>query len=105
MLAFKRCCFSATRGALRSRGFHAAQIVRALPSHTGAVPPEPEPEGFELQPQWKSLESRLNSRKPKTSGPTGRANIKKSDEDYWQAAGVYDDTATDKQQQQPKQEK
>jgi hypothetical protein len=97
MLAVRRCCFSATGGAL-SRGFHAAQAVRALPSHTGAVP-EPEPEGFELQPQWKSLESRLNSRKPKTTGPTGRANIKKSDEDYWQAAGVYDETATDKQQQ------
>ena len=38
----------------------------------------------ELQTEWRSLEQRLQHRKPRTDGAHGRKNVKKSsDEDDW----------------------
>lgn len=47
----------------------------------------------ELQPMWKAMESRVKHRKARTihenKGKMGRANIKKTDEDYWLREGLY----------------
>jgi hypothetical protein len=46
----------------------------------------------QLQPMWKSLESRVKSRRPRTETVglrSGRSNIKNTDEDLWLQAGLY----------------
>jgi hypothetical protein len=49
----------------------------------------------DLQPMWKSMESRVTRRRPRTveeiGGRTGRTNVKKTDEDLWLREGLYDD--------------
>jgi len=47
----------------------------------------------ELQPHWQSLERRVTGRKPRRDGPSGRSNMRKSEEDYWLEAGVYGEGA------------
>ena len=42
-----------------------------------------------LDPHWGSLERRVTGRKPRRDGPSGRLNLRKSEEDYWLEAGVY----------------
>jgi hypothetical protein len=57
-----------------------------------------------LQPVWKEMESRVTRRKPRLvqqpggeqRQPTGRINIRQTDEDIWAQEGMYDQ----KQQQQ-----
>mmetsp|Transcript_28705 Transcript_28705/g.59554 ORF Transcript_28705/g.59554 Transcript_28705/m.59554 type:complete len:207 (-) Transcript_28705:297-917(-) len=48
----------------------------------------------DVQPMWKEMESRVTRRRSLTlaqrGGVSGRRNIRKSDEDVWMAAGVYD---------------
>jgi hypothetical protein len=48
----------------------------------------------DLQPMWKSMESRVTRRRPRTveemGGRTGRTNVKKTDEDLWLREGLYD---------------
>ena len=51
----------------------------------------------DVQPMWKEMESRVTRRRSLTleqlrerGGVSGRQNIRKSEEDYWQKAGVYD---------------
>lgn len=51
----------------------------------------------ELHPNWSGLERRLKGRVPRQRGegvPEGRTNLKPSEEDFWHAAGVYDDAKT-----------
>eukprot|EP00904_Undaria_pinnatifida_P002010 jgi/Undpi1/1180/HiC_scaffold_10.g04642.m1 len=51
----------------------------------------------ELHPNWTGLERRLKARIPRQRGdgvPEGRRNLKPSEEDFWHAAGVYDDVMT-----------
>lgn len=47
----------------------------------------------ELQPEWKSMESRVTNRrtltKEETGGKTGRSNIRQTEEDVWLASGLY----------------
>jgi len=59
----------------------------------------------DVQPMWKEMESRVTRRRSLTleqlkqrGGVSGRRNIRKSEEDYWERAGVYDkeETSTDK---------
>ncbi|CAB9498295.1 expressed unknown protein [Seminavis robusta] len=49
----------------------------------------------DLQPMWKAMESRVKNRRSLTvaqaSGKTGRANIRKTDEDVWLQEGLYGD--------------
>ena len=49
----------------------------------------------DVQPMWKEMESRVTKRRSLTlderKGISGRRNIRKSDEDVWLSAGVYDD--------------
>jgi len=49
----------------------------------------------DLQPMWKDMESRVTRRRPLTveqrGGKVGRRNVRKSDEDMWLQAGLYDD--------------
>lgn len=49
----------------------------------------------DLQPMWKSMESRVTRRRPRTveemGGRTGRTNVKKTDEDLWLREGLYND--------------
>ena len=52
----------------------------------------------DVQPMWKAMESRVTQRRSLTleqlkrrGGVSGRRNIRKSEEDYWVKAGVYDD--------------
>lgn len=49
----------------------------------------------ELQPMWKDMESRVTKRRPRTladtGGKTGRSNIRKTDEEAWLRAGLYDE--------------
>ena len=56
--------------------------------------PEPKMQVVEtdedLQGPWKSMESRVNMRKSKRTGPSGRTGLKPTDEDAWLAAGLYD---------------
>jgi hypothetical protein len=51
----------------------------------------------ELQPHWASLERRVLSRKPRKDGPSGRKNIRKTEEDYWLEAGAYDSSLTEEE--------
>mmetsp|Transcript_16316 Transcript_16316/g.26800 ORF Transcript_16316/g.26800 Transcript_16316/m.26800 type:complete len:161 (+) Transcript_16316:175-657(+) len=51
----------------------------------------------DVQPMWKEMESRVTRRRSLTleqlkqrGGMSGRRNIRKSEEDYWEKAGVYD---------------
>ena len=47
----------------------------------------------ELQPEWKSMESRVTNRrtltKEETGGKTGRSNIRRTEEDVWLESGLY----------------
>ncbi len=49
----------------------------------------------DVQPIWKGMESRVTKRKSLTlmqrGGISGRRNVRRSDEDMWLEAGVYDD--------------
>ena len=49
----------------------------------------------DVQPMWKGMESRVTKRKSLTltqrGGLSGRRNVRRSDEDIWLEAGVYDD--------------
>ena len=52
----------------------------------------------DVQPMWKEMESRVTRRRSLTleqlkqrGGVSGRRNIRKSEEDYWEEAGVYDE--------------
>ncbi|KAL7543826.1 hypothetical protein ACHAXR_013219 [Thalassiosira sp. AJA248-18] len=48
----------------------------------------------DVQPMWKEMESRVTRRRSLTleqsGGKSGRRNVRKSDEDMWLEAGVYD---------------
>jgi hypothetical protein len=48
-----------------------------------------------LQPTWKAMEARVKNRRPLTreqrGGKAGRVNIKRTDEEIWLAAGLYDE--------------
>jgi membrane protein involved in colicin uptake len=57
----------------------------------------------DVQPMWKEMESRVTRRRSLTleqlkqrGGVSGRRNIRKSEEDYWERAGVYDKEETSK---------
>lgn len=43
-----------------------------------------------LQPRWAGLERRLAGRKPRRDGPSGRINVRRSEEDYWLESGAYE---------------
>ena len=47
----------------------------------------------ELQPEWKSMESRVTNRrtltKEESGGKTGRSNIRQTEEDVWLESGLY----------------
>ena len=47
----------------------------------------------DLQPEWKSMESRVTNRrtltKEETGGKTGRSNIRQTEEDVWLESGLY----------------
>ena len=49
----------------------------------------------DVQPMWKEMESRVTRRRSLTleqrGGVSGRRNVRKSEEDYWAQAGVYDE--------------
>ena len=49
----------------------------------------------DVQPMWKEMESRVTRRRSLTlqqrGGVSGRRNVRKSEEDYWGEAGVYDE--------------
>lgn len=51
----------------------------------------------DLQQMWRDMESRVLNRRSLTAaergGRVGRRNVRKSDEDVWLEAGVYDHTA------------
>ena len=48
----------------------------------------------ELQPMWKDMESRVTRRRSVTldeaKGKVGRKNVKRTDEEAWLQAGLYD---------------
>ena len=52
----------------------------------------------DVQPMWKEMESRVTRRRSLTleqrGGVSGRRNVRKSEEDYWAQAGVYDGKKT-----------
>ena len=57
----------------------------------------------DVQPMWKEMESRVTRRRSLTleqlkqrGGVSGRQNIRKSEEDYWEKAGVYDNDKEEK---------
>jgi hypothetical protein len=54
----------------------------------------------DLQPMWKSMESRVKNRRPRTAeelgGRTGRTNIKRTDEELWLQEGLYDNRRQEK---------
>jgi polyribonucleotide nucleotidyltransferase len=53
----------------------------------------------ELQPTWRSMESRVTKRRTLTKeergGKTGRTNVRPTDEEAWLRAGLYDDDDED----------
>jgi hypothetical protein len=61
----------------------------------------------ELQPQWKEMESRVTRRKPRSvqqtidgrpvKRPTGRMNVRKTDEDVWAQEGMYEEQQEQRQ--------
>lgn len=64
----------------------------------------------ELQPMWKEMESRVVKRRSRTieeaGGKVGRSNIRKTDEEAWLLAGMYDQDDEEKgeAQNKPKEE-
>lgn len=56
----------------------------------------------DVQQMWRNMESRVTKRRPLTleqrQGKTGRRNVKKTDEDAWLEAGLYDDEKSTPQQ-------
>jgi hypothetical protein len=47
----------------------------------------------EIQPYWKALESRVKNRKSRIAGingQSGRVGVRKTEEDFWLEAGLYD---------------
>ncbi len=55
----------------------------------------------DVQPMWKEMESRVTRRRSLTheqrGGVSGRRNVRKSDEDMWLEAGVYDTNESKKE--------
>ncbi len=55
-----------------------------------------------IQPMWRDMESRVTRRRPRTveeaGGKVGRRNVRKTDEDVWADAGVYDGDNSNKHQ-------
>ena len=53
----------------------------------------------DVQPMWKEMESRVTKRRSLTlqdrGGVSGRRNVRKSDEDVWLEAGVYNNDIDD----------
>ena len=53
----------------------------------------------DVQPMWKEMESRVTKRRSLTlqqrGGVSGRRNVRKSDEDVWLEAGVYNNNSDD----------
>lgn len=53
----------------------------------------------DLQPMWKAMESRVVNRRTLTAaqkgGKTGRTNIRKTDEEAWLQAGLYEEEEKD----------
>ena len=53
----------------------------------------------DVQPMWKEMESRVTKRRSLTledrKGVSGRRNVRKSDEDVWLSAGVYDESSSE----------
>jgi ribosomal protein L11 methylase PrmA len=70
--------------------------------HTSSTKQQLEPLNIDnyddVQPMWKEMESRVTRRRSLTleqrGGVSGRRNVRKSEEDYWQQAGVYDGKKT-----------
>lgn len=70
--------------------------------HTSSTKQQLEPLNIDnyddVQPMWKEMESRVTRRRSLTleqrGGVSGRRNVRKSEEDYWQQAGVYDEKKT-----------
>lgn len=70
--------------------------------HTSSTKQQLEPLNIDnyddVQPMWKEMESRVTRRRSLTleqrGGVSGRRNVRKSEEDYWQKAGVYDEKKT-----------
>lgn len=71
---------------------------RSDASETSSSEQKPEPlriDKYEdVQPMWKEMESRVTRRRSLTlqqrGGVSGRRNVRRSDEDVWLEAGVYD---------------
>jgi hypothetical protein len=59
-----------------------------------SVPSKSIQSDIDLQPEWKSMESRVTKRRALTidqlGGKTGRLNIKRTEEDFWSESGLYD---------------
>lgn len=55
----------------------------------------------DVQPMWKNMESRVTKRRSLTldqrGGVSGRRNVRKSEEDMWLEAGVYDSDKSKKE--------
>ena len=66
----------------------------AAAAGAGAGAPPPINGDEDVQPMWQQMESRVTRRRPLTleerGGVSGRRNVRRSDEDLWLAAGVYD---------------
>lgn len=70
--------------------------------HTSSTKQQLEPLNIDnyddVQPMWKEMESRVTRRRSLTleqrGGVSGRRNVRKSEEDYWEKAGVYDEKTT-----------
>jgi hypothetical protein len=65
----------------------------------------------ELQPMWKEMESRVVKRRSRTieeaGGKVGRSNIRRTDEEAWLQAGMYDhqdDDEKSEEENKPKEE-
>jgi hypothetical protein len=82
---------------------HYRKITEKFEANTKDAPnnnPRPEEplqiDNYEdVQPMWKQMESRVTRRRSLTAdqrgGVSGRRNVRRSDEDVWLEAGVYDD--------------
>lgn len=57
----------------------------------------------QVQPMWKDMESRVTKRRPMTveerKGISGRRNVRKTDEDSWLEAGLYEDNENEERKQ------
>jgi hypothetical protein len=60
----------------------------------------------ELQPMWKEMESRVVKRRSRTieeaGGKVGRSNIRRTDEEAWLQAGMYDEDDEEKGEEESK---